>query len=780
MTMGLDSERTQRERYRVLIEDVADGFFETNLRGQFTFFNDALCRIFGYDRAEIENRSFREFMDVDNAAIAFDSFNDLFVTGRSAYHIHWEILRKDGEKRYLETSASLIVDDYGQKVGFRGIARDITDRYLAQQALKESQECVLEQYRTSARAERRFRTLLEFLPDPVFVLDMDNRVTYLNPAFTGTFGWTLKELAGKRIPFIPHGLKEQTRKGTQKLFQEKLVSGFETQRLTKDERSLHVLLDAAIFYEDENEPAGQVVLLRDITKEKQVDRTNQALFRIARALPSYQDLETLLKYIIGEVQQLVGVEGASVILLDKEKQEFFFHAAAYDDTRTGEKIKEIRFPVDKGVAGQVYRTGQPLIVPDTSQSPYFFHEVDQKSQYQTRNMLDVPIRTQEEMIGVLCAVNKKQGEFTPADVDLLSTVASTVALPVANARVNQALNKSYNEVQNLNRAKDRVIHHLSHELKTPVSVLGASLRILEKQLSSSNAQQWQKSLLRARRNLKRLLEMQYEIEDILREGHYRTHRMLTHFIEACGDTLEALAQEYSGSEHLAEALRRRIDGLFGPGDVQPEQIELCAFVEDTVANIRPRMAHRGCRLELNPCEPAWTVIPSEVLIKTVTGLIRNAVENTPDGSCVEIEMQGDAKGATLIISDRGVGITEQDQKLIMQNYFSARETMQYASRQPFDFAAGGKGFDLLRMQFFAERYGFAIQLQSERCRFIPKAEDQCPGAVQRCAHCHTADDCLSSGGTIVKVTFISSPTVDPNAPTVPAGPPVLEKKAPRR
>ena len=758
--MALESERTQRERYRVLIEDVADGFFETNLRGQFTFFNDALCHIFGYERAEIQKRSFRDFMDAENAAIAFESFNDLFLTGKAAYHIHWEILRKDGEKRYLETSASLIVDDFGQKIGFRGIARDTTDRYLAQQALKESQECVLEQYRTSARAERRFRTLLEFLPDPVFVLDLENRVTYLNPAFTSTFGWTLDELTGKRIPFVPQGAREQTRKGTKKLFQEKLVSGFETSRLTRDGRSLNVLLDAAIFYEDDDEPAGQVVLLRDITKEKQIDRTNQALFRIARALPSYQNLDALLKYIIGEVQQLVGVEGASVILLDKENQEFFFHAAAYDDTRTGEKIKEIRFPVDKGVAGQVYRTGQPLIVPDTSQSPYFFQEVDQKSEYRTRNMLDVPIRTQEEMIGILCAVNKKEGEFTPADVDLLSTVASTVALPIANARVNQALNRSYSEVKNLNRAKDRVIHHLSHELKTPVSVLGASLRIFEQRLAGSNAQNWQKSLVRAQRNLKRLLEMQYEIEDILRERHYRTHGMLSHFIDACGDTLEALAEEHCGGVQVVQTLRREIDRLFGPRDVQPEQIDVCTFVETALNKVSLSMAHRSCLLEFKPCQTAWALLPPEVLTKTVTGLIRNAVENTPDHSRIEVAVQQGAKGAVLVIADRGVGITAQDQKLIFQNYFSARETLHYASRQPFDFAAGGKGFDLLRMQLFAERFGFAIQLHSERCRYIPRAEDQCPGDARRCEHCHTTNDCLASGGTTVTVAFEPLPGVD--------------------
>ena len=55
-----------QDRYRVFIEDVADAFFETNINGNFVFFNNALCRIFGYSREEIENQNFRQFMDKQN------------------------------------------------------------------------------------------------------------------------------------------------------------------------------------------------------------------------------------------------------------------------------------------------------------------------------------------------------------------------------------------------------------------------------------------------------------------------------------------------------------------------------------------------------------------------------------------------------------------------------------------------------------------------------------------------------------------------------------------
>ena len=67
----LDKGDIQRERYRVFIEDVADGFYETDLRGTFRYFNDALCRIFGYSRSRIKGSNFRDFMDDKNAASAF-------------------------------------------------------------------------------------------------------------------------------------------------------------------------------------------------------------------------------------------------------------------------------------------------------------------------------------------------------------------------------------------------------------------------------------------------------------------------------------------------------------------------------------------------------------------------------------------------------------------------------------------------------------------------------------------------------------------------------------
>ncbi|MCP4622609.1 MAG: PAS domain S-box protein [bacterium] len=743
-----------QDRYRVLIEEGADGFYEVDLHGNFRFFNKALCRIFGYAKVEIQDRNFSEFMDDKNSRIAYEAFSRIYRTGAGIVDIKWEIVRKDGEKRHLEISANLITDEDDQSVGFRGIARDVTDRVSAQQALKESETCALELSRTSRRAEKRYRAFLNFLTDPVFVFNMDHTVSYLNPAFEKVFGWTLEELEGKIIPsFVPDDMKESTRRGIKQLFDEKVLHDFETKRRTKDGRVLDIIIDGSIFFDVDNQPAGQVVTLRDVTREKRETGINQALFRIAEALHRYRGLDARLGFITREVQNLMAVEGASVILLDEEKKEFFFREAAYDDNETGQKMKEIRFPVDEGVAGQVYRTGKPLIVPDTSKDPHFFCRVDEISQYQTRSMLDVPVQIQDRLIGVLCAVNKKEGTFEQTDVELLAAIAKYVALPIENAGINEELKRSYQEVQSLNRAKDRVIHHLSHELKTPLSILSASLSILKKRLLGLEDQNWGTILDRAQRNLDRLLEMQYQIEDILREKDNKIYYMLSSLLDACRDELEVLISDNVEEKDLISRLRRRIEELFGPQDSRSEEIRPDQFVEARIKALRPRFEHRKCRVitRMSAVPTIW--IPRNVLGKIVDGLVRNAIENTPDSGNITVSVKSGEIGPVLEVKDTGIGMSEENKKLLFENYFTAYDTMQYSSRSPYDFGAGGRGFDLLRMRIFSERYHFELKMSSSRCGNIPGDTDACPGNMGDCVQAQKNEDCLDSGGTTVTVQF---------------------------
>ena len=108
---------------------------------------------------------------------------------------------------------------------------------------------------------------------------------------------------------------------------------------------------------------------------------------------------------------LLDTERALVMLLDEEKNEIFFQGAADDIDRDGMRIKQFTVPADKSIAGRVIRTGDPAIIQDTSKEPEFYQGVGRKLGYQTENLIYVPLRSHDRIIGVLSARNKKGGKF---------------------------------------------------------------------------------------------------------------------------------------------------------------------------------------------------------------------------------------------------------------------------------------------------------------------------------------------------------------------------------
>lgn len=641
--------------------------------------------------------------------------------------------------RWLFFTAAPLMDSEGNVIGALETLQDTTER---RRAVEER-----------LKAERRFRTLLDFAPYSILVFSVDGLVSYLNPAFTETFGWTLEELRGKRIQYVPPELEAETREHLRKLMEEKVIRRYETRRLTKDGRSLDVVWRASVFADSKGEPAGVLVILRDITRVKLIARNNEAMLRISMALPEYPDLYELLDYVSGVIKELMETEGGLVILLDEQRQELFLRGAAYDDPATQQRAKEARFFVDELVAGQVIKTGKPIIMNDISGDSEIHIERDKKLGYQTRNLLLVPLKSQERTIGTLCAVNKKEGGFDKADVDLLSMLAGTVVLSIENARFSAELKKAYMEVSSLNRAKDKVINHLSHELKTPIAVLRTSLVTLEKRLQSLPKESWQPTVDRARRNLDRLLEMQYQVNDIIEHKTYKTRTTLSHLLDRCSDEIEALVAEQVGEGHVVEHIRKYIEDTYGARELSAETTELDAFVSKRLEYLKPSFAHREIEVITRLNATPAVFMPLDPLQKIFDGLLKNAIENTPDEGRVEIVVKKKREGTLLEVRDFGVGITPENQIRIFEGFFTTRETMDYSSKNPFDFNAGGKGADLLRMRIFSERYDFKIELKSSRCPSLPQDSDVCPGRISACPKCRNGAGCHQSAATTFALYF---------------------------
>ncbi|MEE4353999.1 MAG: PAS domain S-box protein [Desulfatiglans sp.] len=727
------------ERYQAFVENIEEGVYEADIDGNFLYFNNSLCKILGYPKEEVHFRSFSKFMEEEYAQKVIDTFREIYHSGKGISDLLWRIIDKRGKTKIIELSAQLIVNRKGEKVGFRGIVRDMTSKFAAQQALLES--------------ENRLWTLLDFVPYPTIVFNLDGRVLHLNPAFTETFGWTLEELAGRTIPYVPPGREKELSESLRRLFEDRIILRHETQRLTKDGRILDVVMRAAVYSDDADEPGGELVILRNITREKKLARNNEALLRISMALPEYPALDDLLHYISGEVKNLIGAEGAMVILLDEEQKELYFKSAAHDDSIAEDIIKEIRFSADKGVSGHVIQTGKPIIVPDASKEPNFYSIVDEYTGLKTKSLLVVPLKSRDRTIGVLSVRNKKDGDFDEADIELLNMIAGTVALSIENARFSDELKDAYQEVTSLNRAKDKVINHLSHELKTPLAVLSGALKILKKTLSTIPKEKWEPTIKRANRNLDRMLEMQYQIEDIMRYKHYDTHHILSLMLDECADELVSLLAEEIGEGPVIEKVRKRIDETFDRKSTPSKRIRLDRFVPEVLDSIRPLFTKREVELIERFDEVQDISLPEGPMEKVVVGLIKNGMENTPDEGRMEISVSKKRNGVELSVRDYGVGITEENQIRIFEGFFHTQESMDYSSKRPYDFNAGGRGIDLLRLKIFSERHDFKIDMVSSRCRYIPRDSDICPGRISQCGFVEDREGCFQSGETTFTIFF---------------------------
>jgi len=127
--------RQSEEKYRSILENIQEAYFEVDLAGNFTFYNDSLCRITACTREELLRANYRRFSDEENSKKVFQVFNKVFKTGEPTDSFDWLIIRKDGTKRFIEASVSLKRDSSGKPGGFKGVIRDITERKMIEQEL---------------------------------------------------------------------------------------------------------------------------------------------------------------------------------------------------------------------------------------------------------------------------------------------------------------------------------------------------------------------------------------------------------------------------------------------------------------------------------------------------------------------------------------------------------------------------------------------------------------------------------------------------------------------
>ena len=471
-------------------------------------------------------------------------------------------------------------------------------------------------------------------------------------------------------------------------------------------------------------------------------RQHRMLLELGKALVSEMDMDVLFDLIMNRTRQFMGTERCSVFLFDPKKNQLWSRVS------TDLRNNEVRFSADQGIAGWVFQNREPLQIDDAYTDPRFYRDVDRLTHFKTRNILCLPlINRHGDCIGTLQIINKISGKFNENDLELLTSVCHYITIALENARL-------YDELKVLDKAKERVINHLSHELKTPLSILSAALEMLSRQLNEAENPRIEKTVNRGRRQLRRLLDLQGKINDILNQQPVREQRQLLNIIENAANLVEEFREENPPVQaEILEFIAERLHLLFTVEENLPEQIHIATFFREMLQEARSAMDSREMVFKEVLDEGLEIRIERSVLSKVVAGLLKNAIENTPDEGLIELYAEKKEGAVYLEVRDCGVGVTAINSALIFGGFFHTQDTDLYSSKRPYQFNAGGAGADLLRIKVFSERFGFHVDFQTRRCPFIPTDTDLCPGRISKCSFVSDRQGCLTTGGSTFSVNF---------------------------
>jgi len=299
--------RESEEKYRAILENIEDAYYEVDLTGNLTFFNDSLCRLVGYSREELMGMSNRQLTDPRSAQKLYREFNKVYRTGRSSNVFDWEIIKKDGKKRNVEASVSLIKDPRRHPIGFRGIIRDITERKQAEEALRESEE--------------RYRTILENIEDGYYEVDLRGDFTFFNDSLRRMLGYSKEEMLGMGNQQYTD---EENRKKLFQAFNEvyrtgKSTKGFGWEVIRKDGSKLFSEVSVSLIKDSTEQPIGFRGIARDITERKRAEevlRKSEEEFRL-----TFENAKDAIIWADPEAGIMIRCNRQAETLLEKKGEE---------------------------------------------------------------------------------------------------------------------------------------------------------------------------------------------------------------------------------------------------------------------------------------------------------------------------------------------------------------------------------------------------------------------------------------------------------------------------
>ena len=332
----------------------------------------------------------------------------------------------------------------------------------------------------------------------------------------------------------------------------------------------------------------------------------ERLIEVSRALNSTLSLRPLLHDIVVAAQELTDTEACSIMLVDRNSGLLYFEEAT---NLTG--IRSIVVPMEGSVAGWVVKTGEPVVIADARSDPRFYRKVDEQSTFVTQSILAVPMIARGNVIGVLEAINKRDGvAFTDEDVELLAVVGDQAAVAVQNALLFQ---------------QSDLIAEIVHEMRTPLTSIIAYAELIQRSETP--------------------MEQRSQFADIIRREAERINEVTKNFLE--------LARLESGRASLAR-----------------DPVYLTTVIHMAVNVMRPQADAKPVRIlvDVPPSLPP-VMGDAQRLHQALLNLLSNAVKYSRPGDSVTVNANCEGNRLAVSVADTGPGIPAEALPRLFERFY---------------------------------------------------------------------------------------------------------------
>lgn len=469
---GEEALRRAEEKYRSILETIEEGYYEVDLAGNFTFVNEALARMLGYNKEELIGLNNRQYMDEKTAKKVFKVFNEVYKTGQSTKWFDWEIARKDGSKRIHEGSIALIKNTKGEPIGFRGIVRDITERRQAEQALRE--------------AEEQYRRLFEISSNAIIIRDQQGIIRLVNPAALKMLKASKPEdVLGRAYLDFVH---PEDRPGSLARIQLQTKAalgqpGTDPSQIAVPPREHRlVTLEGDTIYVESTGVAfshkGEVWIqgiFQDITERKKAEEAlrqseesarrlaeeNAVMAEIGKIISSSLDIQQIYHLFAKELRRLVNFDRVAVNIIDPAQ--YTLTIPYVWGPRVPQRTEEDIVPLAGTASEEIFKTGQSILVHEQNRM-----EVAQKFpgllpifNAGLLSVMMTPLIYQNKVIAVLNVQAFRPNAYTEADLKLVERVANQIAGAIANSLLFREHEKAE---EALRESEEKYRHLFSYSL----------------------------------------------------------------------------------------------------------------------------------------------------------------------------------------------------------------------------------------------------------------------------------------------------------------------------